>query len=137
MSTRRHKARTVVMQTLFESSSRGTKDVSTVLTRNIQGTGPDCVDTGFARQLLDGIVARQEDILSAFLQYAPDWPIERIDPITRCILTVGAYELLYEPSIPSAVIMNEAIELAKEFGTPESGRFVNGVLNALAKKCRT
>lgn len=137
MSTRRHKARTVVMQTLFESSSRGTKDLSPVLTRNIHGTGPECVDTAFASQLLHGIVLRHDDILSAFLTYAPDWPIERIDPITRCILTVGAYELLYESAIPSAVIMNEAIEMAKEFGTPESGRFVNGVLNALAKKCRT
>jgi N utilization substance protein B len=57
-----------------------------------------------------------------------------MDPISRSILLVGAYELLFQKEAPQAVVMNEAIEIAKEYGNEESGKFVNGVLNAIAHR---
>jgi N utilization substance protein B len=66
--------------------------------------------------------------------HAPGWTLERMDPVSRCILQVGAFELQVAKEAPPAVVMNEAIEIAKEFGTDESGKFVNGVLNAMVKK---
>jgi N utilization substance protein B len=65
-------------------------------------------------------------------EHAPQWPLERMDPITRSTLMMGTGELLYGSDAPPAVIMDEAIEIAKEFGEEESGKFVNGVLNAIA-----
>ncbi len=60
-----------------------------------------------------------------------------MDTITRCILMIGGYELLFAKDAPPAVVMNEAIEVAKEFGTEEGAKFVNGVLNALAHGSKT
>ncbi len=125
------------MQTLFEVKSRASLDPTVVLTRNIADVGRETIDPDFAYQLLAGIMSHEKDIVDAISKDAPEWPLERMDPITLCILTIGAYELLYEKAIPPAVIMNEAIDTAKEFGSAESGKFVNGVLNALAKKSRS
>ena len=63
--------------------------------------------------------------------------MERMDPISRCVLFIGSFELLCAKDAPPAVVMNEGIEIAKEFGTEESGKFVNGVLNAMVKKPAT
>ena len=57
-----------------------------------------------------------------------------MDPISRCILLLGTYELLFNKDAPTAVVINEAIEIAKEYGNDESGKFVNGVLNAIAQE---
>lgn len=90
------------------------------------------MDESFALSLLEGILARKADVEKAVATHAPEWPLDRMDPISRCTLLVGAYELLFANDAPKAVVMNEAIEIAKEYGTTESGKFVNGVLNAIA-----
>lgn len=132
MPTKRHLARTVVMQTLFEMEARPCEPVQ-VLKRNVKELNPDAaIDNDFARHLLEGIVKKKEDIRTQIQTHAPQWPLDRMDPITRCILMIGGYELLYGNDAPPPVIMNEAIEIAKEFGGSESGKFVNGVLNAVA-----
>ncbi len=66
--------------------------------------------------------------------HAPEWPLDRMDSITRSILMIGAFELLYAKDAPPAVVMNEAIDIAREYGSDESAKFVNGVLNALAHR---
>jgi N utilization substance protein B len=66
-------------------------------------------------------------------KYAPDWPLEQITIVDRNVLRIGAYELLYEEDIPPRVAINEAIEIAKNFGGESSGKFVNGVLGAIYK----
>ncbi len=89
-------------------------------------------DEDFATMLLLGVIEKEQDVKDAVTEHAPQWPLDRMDPISRCILLVGAYELLFNKDAPPAVVMNEAIEIAKEYGTEEGGKFVNGVLNAIA-----
>lgn len=131
MARKRHLSRIAVMQTLFERERRDA-DPEKSLQKNSADLGE--TDSAFAQSLLEGVVAMEEDIRDAVQRHAPDWSLERMDPIARCVLLVGGYELLYGNDAPPAVVMNEAIEIAKEYGTAESGKFVNGVLNALAHR---
>lgn len=118
------------MQALFECEKRADADPLASLKRAISELGE--MDESFALSLLEGILARKTDVEKAVATHAPEWPLDRMDPISRCTLLVGAYELLFANDAPKAVVMNEAIEIAKEYGTTESGKFVNGVLNAIA-----
>jgi len=131
MARRRHLSRIAVMQVLFERGVRSGLDVKTALTRNESELGE--ADLPFAQLLLDGICDHEEEVVTSIQDHAPGWTLERMDPIARAVLFVGAYELLFGNDAPPAVVMNEAIEIAKEYGTDESGKFVNGVLNAIAK----
>ena len=120
------------MQVLFERERRPDVDAKVALTRDVNELGE--VDTPFADILLTGVLAHEDDLKQAIQEHAPGWTLDRMDPISRCILLVGAFELLHGGDAPPAVIMNEAIEIAKEFGSDEGGKFVNGVLNAIAKE---
>lgn len=134
MASRRRLARVCAMQTVFEVQARNS-DPDASLLRNIAEHGGEAsVDTDFSRALVTGVVADLDAIALTIQSHAPQWPWERMDAITRCILLIGAYELLHIADIPPAVVMNEAIEVAKEYGTEESAKFVNGVLNALAHR---
>ncbi len=125
------------MQTLFEMQARSV-DAEQSLTMNITGQdgGEHGVDKEFCESLLAGIQKSWDEIRTSIQTFAPQWPLDRMDPVTRSILMVGAYELLFANDAPPAVVMNEAIEMAKEFGNEESGKFVNGVLNALAQSTK-
>jgi transcription antitermination protein NusB len=138
MASRRRLARIAVMQTLFEEDFHAShpseilnQHPDDVLRRNMRES-VEPVDEGFAHELLAGVVSHLEDIRKAMQQHAPQWPLARMDRITRSILVMGTYELLFAGDAPPAVVMNEAIDIAKEFGGEESGKFVNGVLNAIA-----
>jgi N utilization substance protein B len=121
------------MQTVFEVLSREGRDAETALKRNVSELGGHtAVDGVFSALLVDGILKERTSIQNAIQTNAPEWPWERMDAMTRCILLIGAYELLFCKDVPKAVVMNEAIDIAKEYGTAESAKFVNGVLNALA-----
>ncbi len=134
MPSRRRLARVCAMQTVFEVQARNS-DADASLARNIAELGgPSAVDTDFSRTLVTGVLADLKVVQEAIQAHAPQWPWERMDSITRCILLIGAYELLHAADVPPAVVMNEAIEVAKEYGTEESAKFVNGVLNALAHR---
>ncbi|MDD3896810.1 MAG: transcription antitermination factor NusB [Candidatus Peribacteraceae bacterium] len=130
MARKRHLSRIAVMQALFEHEKRPV-DPQQSLALNAEDLGD--MDDVFARSLLEGVLSKQKDLQRTIQEHAPDWSLDRMDPIARCTLLVGAYELLYGNDAPPAVVMNEAIEIAKEFGTGESGKFVNGVLNAIAQ----
>ncbi|HLC76535.1 MAG TPA: transcription antitermination factor NusB [Candidatus Peribacterales bacterium] len=138
MASRRRLARIAVMQTLFEkdfhsgdSAQTSSDEPRTILLRNFAEAEGE-IDREFAESLLQGIQERMDDIRETMRSHAPQWPLERMDRMTRSILMIGTYELLQGGDVPPAVVMNEAIELAKEFGGEESGKFVNGVLNAIA-----
>ncbi len=120
------------MQVLFEREKHSMSDLSAALGRNMDELG-DC-DRDFAESLVRGTVEKEQELKDVIQTHAPQWPLERMDPISRCILLVGAYELLFNKDAPQAVVMNEAIDIAKEYGTGEGGKFVNGVLNAIAHK---
>lgn len=83
----------------------------------------------FAQQLVDGTIAHLDEIDRTIASYAQDWPLRRMANVDRNVLRLAAYEILFCPDIPERVSLNEAIELAKRFGSKDSPRFVNGILD--------
>ena len=134
----RHLARSVVLQTLFEwdTSSADVSAAPEMLARNVEEFGGDETDKPFMESLMQGVLAKKEDLDLVITKAAPDWPLERIAPVDRNILRIGLFELLFadRAQVPAKVAINEAIELAKVFGGDSSGRFVNGVLGAVYKE---
>lgn len=134
----RHLSRSIVLQTLFEWDLNAIerKEVVEVLDRNIEEFAPNKTDRPFMEKLLDGILSKQSELDLVISKAAPDWPIERISPVDRNILRLGLFELLFSErsEVPAKVAINEAIELAKQFGGENSSRFVNGVLGAVYKE---
>ena len=92
-------------------------------------------DVDYFRDALRGMVA-QADQLESELQPFLDRPPAELDPVERAVLTLGQYELMHHPEIPYRVVINEAVELAKMFGAEQSHKYVNGVLDKLARKYR-
>src|SRR5687767_13376340 len=82
----------------------------------------------FAGDLVRGVVSKLEELDGVIAEHSTDWAVNRMPVIDKSLLRVGAYELLHDPEIPAAVVINEAVELAKEFSTEDSGSFINGVL---------
>ena len=83
----------------------------------------------FAQPLIDGMVAHQPELDERIARYCENYDINRISPVDRAVLRLAIFEMLYRDDIPPVVSINEAIELAKTFGGPDSGRFVNGILD--------
>jgi len=134
----RHLSRSIVLQTLFEwdlndIDKKGTLEV---LARNVEEFAPNKTDNPFIEKLLDGVLGKQSELDQVIEKAAPEWPIDRISPVDRNILRLGLYELLFadRKEVPAKVAINEAIELAKQFGGENSSRFVNGVLGAVYKE---
>lgn len=88
--------------------------------------------SGRALRLAEEVWAHREELDATLEGVSETWRVERMPPVDRTILRTGLYELRYRPETPTAVIINEAVELAKRFSTEHSGRFVNGVLGRLA-----
>ncbi len=134
----RHLSRSIVLQSLFEWDLNAIerKDVINVLDRNIEEFTQNKTDRPFMEKLLDGILGKQPELDLVIEKAAPEWPIDRISPVDRNILRLGLYELLFadRKEVPAKVAINEAIELAKQFGGENSSRFVNGVLGAVYKE---
>jgi N utilization substance protein B len=86
---------------------------------------------GFCRSLFEGVLEYRVALDEAIQRIAPDWPIDQIAPVDRNILRLAAFEILLSPDTPPKVAINEAVELAKMFGSESSSRFVNGVLGTL------
>ena len=85
----------------------------------------------FAERLVAGVQEHKKDLDAAISRYATNWKINRMQVVDRNILRMGAYELLWLDDVPAKVTMNEAIELAKDFGDEEAAKFVNGVLDKM------
>jgi N utilization substance protein B len=134
----RHLSRSIVLQSLFEWDLNGLEKraVHDVLERNVAEFAPNKTDTPFMTKLLDGVMGKQTEIDLVIEKAAPEWPIDRISPVDRNILRLGLFELLFadRSEVPAKVAINEAIELAKQFGGDNSSRFVNGVLGAVYKE---
>ena len=134
----RHLSRSVVLQTLFEWDFRtlSLQHTNAALARNIIEFAPHAGDSAFIEELVRGVVERKADLDLIIAKAAPEWPLERIALIDRNVLRLGLYELLFadREKVPAKVAINEAIELAKNFGSENSGRFVNGVLGAVYKE---
>lgn len=133
----RHLARSVVLQVLFErDASNGTMPAGGTemrLSDYAKEFGARDSDMPFMKGLLSTVIAKQREIDDVIVKAAPEWPLQKIAAIDRNILRLGLAELLYadRAQVPAKVAINEAIELAKTFGSASSGRFVNGVLGAV------
>lgn len=90
----------------------------------------------FTVELLLGVGEHGGEIDDLLRRYARDWKLERMPAMDRAVLRLGAYELAHRPDVPTGAIISEAVELAKHYGTDESGRFVNGMLSAIAEAQR-
>jgi len=134
----RHLSRSIVLQTLFEwdLNNMDKKGTLEVLNRNVEEFAPNKTDNPFIEKLLDGVLGKKPELDQVIEKAAPEWPIDRISPVDRNILRLGLYELLFadRKEVPAKVAINEAIELAKQFGGENSSRFVNGVLGAVYKE---
>lgn len=89
---------------------------------------------GHARELVEGTREQQEEIDGLIRKQADNWRLERMSPVDRNILRLAVFEMTNEVDVPKLVIVDEAIELAKRYGSENSGRFVNGLLDGLLKK---
>ena len=134
MASNRHLGRIVALQTLYEFEFRTecgdtTVDVAEVLARNLARYETAIDDTDFVDALVRGVLKEQTSLDEKIQPIAPDWPIEQIARIDRNILRIGVFELLNAGTVvPPKVAINEAVELAKAFGSDNSSKFVNGVL---------
>lgn len=121
------------MQALFEWEAHP-RPIEDIFADRIEDLGQKISDTTFARDLLFGITKMFSEVRAVIQKYAPEWPVEKIDPVERVILYIGVFELVFMNDAPAAVIINEGIELAKTYADENSNKFINGVLNAVAKK---
>ncbi|SEN86650.1 transcription antitermination factor NusB [Actinacidiphila rubida] len=129
----RNKARKRAFQILFEAEQRGASPTTVMadwirLARTDERQPPV---TDYTRQLVEGYTghaARIDELLSG---YSVGWTLDRMPVVDRNVLRLGTYELLWEDDVPDAVVLDEAVQLAKEFSTDESPSFVNGLLGRL------
>jgi len=125
----RHFSRIVAMQILFEEHFRP-KELTKIISRYLSDK-KDQVDTKFIRQIVKGVLKNQIEIDKLIAKSAPEWPIDQIAIIDKTILRISIYELLFAREVPPKVAIDEAVELAKEFGGENSSKFVNGVLGSV------
>ena len=133
----RHLVRTVILQSLYEWDFYKRKhDITDILERNLKEFAPGIDEPDFAWRILKGIIEHLKEIDAIIVRAAPDWPLDRIAIIDRNILRQGLYELMYaDPEeVPPKVAINEAIEIAKNYGGPNSARFINGVLGTIYRE---
>ena len=90
----------------------------------------------YAREIVVGIDAHREEIDALIRKYSEHWALERMPVIDRTLLRLGTFELCFMPDVPTAAVISEAVELAKQYSTKDSGRFVNGLLARIAGDLR-
>lgn len=128
--TRRSRAREVALQLLFQRDLNRQID-RTVLERFVRERLREETLVPFCLGLYDGVTAHREEIDRRLSETAENWRVPRMPVVDRNVLRLGAYELLYTPETPPNVALDEAIELARRFGSADSPAFVNGVLDRL------
>ena len=136
----RHLVRTVILQSLYEWDFYNQKhDLVQILERNLNEFAPGIDEPEFAWKILKGLAEHLKEIDKVIVKAAPDWPLAKIAIIDRNILRIGLYELLYaDPNeVPPKVAINEAIEMAKNYGGPNAGRFINGVMGTVYREMKT
>jgi len=127
----RRKARGLALQALYEADSAG-HDAGKVLDRLLSAAELSEENASFTRDLVKGVVQNKEKVDESIRRFAPAWPIAQIPLIDRNILRLAIFEILLDNRVPVKVAINEAVELAKLFGSDSSSKFVNGVLGSVS-----
>lgn len=133
MAATRRKARILALQALYEIDSAG-REPEAVIERALATTEMTEENRNFVREVISGTVKHREEIDKEIQKLAPAWPIDQIATVNRNILRLAIFEILYDNKVPVKVAVNEAVELAKTFGSGSSGKFINGVLGAVSTK---
>ena len=129
----RRRSRIVAFQTLFEIDTVPRRDPAETLARHADDAKLSEDASEFARELVDGVRANQAAIDDVIRERAPAFPLEDMPPVDRNVLRLAIYEVLFDNQpAPLRTAINEAVELAKGYGSESSGRFVNGVLGSVA-----
>ena len=134
MASNRHLGRIIVLQSLYEYEFRTkagdtTADIDSIVAKNIEPYAKALGDTEFVYALARGVSGRFKELDAVLQPLAPEWPLSTIAAIDRNTLRIGLYELAERgDTVPPKVAINEAVELAKAFGSDNSSKFVNGVL---------
>jgi transcription antitermination protein NusB len=131
MPTRRRQARIIALQTLYEADTTG-HDASETLERLLRESEQSEEIKDFARELVEGAISQRERLDEVIARVAPAWPIEQMAVIDRNILRLAILEILLNNRTPVKAAINEAVELAKSFGSDNSAKFVNGVLGSVS-----
>ena len=131
MKGARHKARELALQVLYEVDAvkhTAAESLQHILVR-IEVTEET---VQFAQELVDGVLQNKEQLDQSIKDFAPAWPLDQISLVDRNILRLAIFEILHENKTPVKVAINEAVELAKTFGSNNSSRFINGVLGSVS-----
>ena len=128
MATRRE-ARERALGLCYELETRGS--TAAALLSDL-GVAPDA----YAVTLVEGVAEHQEEIDALLRKLSEHWALERMPAIDRALLRIGSYELGWEPDLPTAVVIDEAVDLAHQYSTKDSGRFVNALLSRIAEELR-
>ena len=133
----RHLARSIAMQSLYQWDFKGkpTAAMPAILAEQIGEFGVGLEkEESYIEHTVQGVLDNLKDINEKIVAHAPDWPLDQMSIVDRNILRLGVYELYFNEDIPAKVAINEAIEIAKSYGGPSSGKFVNGILGAMYKE---
>jgi N utilization substance protein B len=131
MKGARHKARELALQVLYEIDS--VKHTSTEALQYILTRVEVSDEVGqFAGELVEGVLKNKEQLDQNIRDFAPAWPLDQISLVDRNVLRLAIFEILHDNKIPVKVAINEAVELAKTFGSNNSSRFINGVLGSVS-----
>lgn len=133
----RHLARSIVLQSFYEWDFYNREaDLTKIAERNLKEFGADIDEPDFVWRIVKGIVEHLAEIDKIIERAAPEWPLQQIAMVDRNVLRLGLYELLYadKEEVPPKVAINEAIELAKNYGGPNSPKFINGVLGTVYRE---
>ncbi len=125
----RTEAREQAVMLLYEAEQRSVPVAVLIGERTI-------VSAELTSLLVDGVESAMDSLNQTIAHHSKGWTIERMPVLDRAILRMGVFELTSRDDVPTAVIIDEAVELAKRFSTDDSGRFVNGVLAAVAREAR-
>ena len=127
----RSKARKRAVDVLYESDLRGVEPLTTLAERVALADPPV---NGYTIELVEGVQANRDRLDAILGNYAEGWSLQRMPDVDRAVLRLAVFELLWRDEVPDAVVIDEAVELAKTLSTDESPRFVNGVLSTVMRE---
>ena len=134
MARGRHGARRLLVQALYQRQLGGHSAAELIEQFSVRKEYRG-IDDGYFRELIDEIISA-EPALDELISQAADRPVAQLDPVERGVLWIGLTELRSHPDVPSRVVIDEAVELAREFGAQDSFRYINAVLDGMTPRLR-
>ncbi|WP_084073109.1 transcription antitermination factor NusB [Demequina sp. NBRC 110052] len=129
----RTKARKRALDILFEADQRGA-NVADVLEERLARSGRETPLPEYSAELVRGVISRWLEINALLQEASEEWPLHRMPAVDRAILRLATWEVLFSTEVPTAVAIDEAVDLAGELSTDDSPRFINGVLGRIARE---